>query len=165
MVQSDSRGEKTIFKNTQPQCSHVQEKDTNQSVFTSEKNVRTSVWFLGAVKKSFLCLPPSVWSHHLLLSAALLFVIFVSHKSLKIEVVNDQPTHFLLNTPPSHPLLKTKMLSSLALTSILFRTYPVIIEAEKKELPLSLFRSFNFDGPQIYGVGFLCLGVLATPPC
>lgn len=69
-------------------------------------------------------------------SATLLFVMFVSHKPLKIEVVNDQPTHFLLNTPPSHPLPKTKMLSSLALTSILFRTQPVIIEAEKKGIAI-----------------------------
>lgn len=61
-----------------------------------------------------------VWSHHLLLSASLLVVMFVSHKSLKIEVVNDQPTHFLLNTPPSHPLPKTSMFPRLALTSILF---------------------------------------------
>lgn len=91
------------------------------------------------------------------------FVIFTSHKSLKIAVVNDRPTHFLLNTPPSRPLPKTKMLSSLALTSILFRTYPVIIEAEKKELPLSLFRSFNFDGPQIYGVRIPVFGCAGHP--
>ena len=58
--------------------------------------------------------PLSDPTHHLLLRADLLCVILVSHKSLKIEVVNDQPTHFLLNTPPSHPLPETKTLSSLA---------------------------------------------------
>lgn len=92
------------------------------------------------------------------------FVIFASQKSLKIAVVNEQPTHFLLKHSPIPPSpQKTIMLSSLAPTSILFRTYPVIIEAEKKELTFSLFRSFNFDGPQIYGVRIPVFG-LHWPP-
>ena len=82
-----------IHNHSRPQ---YKARDANQNCFyTSETNVRTSVWW-----RSFLCVipPPAPLS-------GLLFVIFVSHKSLKIEVVNDQPTHFLLNTPPSHPLL------------------------------------------------------------
>lgn len=153
-----------IFKNTQPlnHTTAMCKQKTKFKVFYEW--VKSSMWMLGVLFKvssvSLRLSDPTTCSSKQPSSLSYL----CPHKSLKIEVVNDQPTHFLLNTPPSHPLPETK-LSSLALTSILFRTYPVIIEAEKKELPLSLFRSFNFDGPQIYGVGFLCLGVLATPPC
>lgn len=109
-------------KNTQTLSTTVQpcvSKRHKSKCFYKWENQRVILWCTERrrereKKKSFLCLPQPVWSHHLLLSAAFVFVMFVPHKSLKIEVVNDQPTHFLLNTPPSHPLPETKMLSSLA---------------------------------------------------
>lgn len=97
------------------------------------------------------------------------------HKSLKIAVVNERPTHFLLNTPPTHTHTHTKTQNAPPAwpqPQYYLEVHPVIIGAKSRKRnchylylgPLILMgRRFTVSGFLCSGL-CVCVCVLAPPP-
>lgn len=109
---------------------------------------------------SHACAPPAPPPPALLLCHSRISL----HKSLKIAVVNDRPTRFLLNTPPPPPTTTTKSQNAPPARpqpQYYLAVHPVIIGAKsrKRNCHYLYLGPLILMGRRFTVLGFLCSGL------